>query len=60
MSVARMQHQDRSADLARPIYIGCACDRKFVEPTAVMLTSLDVNGDVPEATILIAGFELTD
>ena len=39
-------------------YVGCACDRNFVQHTAVMLTSLHRNGDVPEATILIAGFDL--
>jgi lipopolysaccharide biosynthesis glycosyltransferase len=39
-------------------YVGCACDHNFVQHTAVMLTSLHRNGDVPEATILIAGFDL--
>jgi lipopolysaccharide biosynthesis glycosyltransferase len=39
-------------------YVGCACDRAFVKPTAVMLTSLAERGAVPEATILIAGFGL--
>jgi lipopolysaccharide biosynthesis glycosyltransferase len=39
-------------------YVGCACDRAFVQPTAVMLTSLAENGCVPEATILIAAFGL--
>lgn len=43
----------------RPLYIGCACDRKFAEPTAVMLTSLDVNGDIPEAKVIVASFDLT-
>jgi lipopolysaccharide biosynthesis glycosyltransferase len=41
-----------------PWYVGCACDRNFVQHTAVMLTSLHRNGAVPEATILIAGFGL--
>ena len=41
-------------------FIGCACDSKFVEPTAVMLTSLDTNGNIPEATIIVAGFDLTE
>lgn len=39
-------------------YVGCACDHNFVQHTAVMLTSLQLNGAVPEATILIAGFDL--
>jgi lipopolysaccharide biosynthesis glycosyltransferase len=39
-------------------YVGCACDRNFVQHTAVMLTSLFLNGNVPEAVILIAGFDL--
>lgn len=43
----------------RALYIGCACDRKFVEPTAAMLASVDINGEVPEATVIIAGFGLT-
>ncbi len=40
-------------------YIGAACDRAFVQHTAVMLTSLAVNGDVPDAQILVASFGLT-
>jgi lipopolysaccharide biosynthesis glycosyltransferase len=40
-------------------YVGCACDRNFVQHTAVMLTSLNLNGGIPDATILIAGFDLT-
>lgn len=39
-------------------HVGCACDRNFVQHTAVMLTSLFLNGAVPEAIILIAGFDL--
>lgn len=42
------------------MFIGCACDRKFVEHTAVMLTSVASNGQVPEASVLVAGFGLTD
>lgn len=42
----------------RAWYVGCACDRNFVQHTAVMLTSLSMNGEVPEAAILIAGFDL--
>lgn len=45
---------------SRPLYIGCACDSKFAEPTAVMLTSLDINGNVPEAKVVVACFDLTD
>ncbi len=41
-------------------FVGCACDRKFVQHTAVMLTSLSINGDIPEATILVAAFQLND
>lgn len=44
----------------QPLFIGCACDRNFVEPTATMLTSLDVNGEVPEAAVIVAGFGLDD
>jgi lipopolysaccharide biosynthesis glycosyltransferase len=44
----------------RPLFVASACDHKFVEPTATMLTSLDMNGAVPEATIIIAGFGLGD
>jgi lipopolysaccharide biosynthesis glycosyltransferase len=44
----------------QPLFIGCACDHAFAEPTATMLTSLDINGEVPEATIIVAGFELAD
>jgi len=43
-----------------PIYIGLACDHNFVEHTAVTLTSLDMNADLPDATIILAGFDLTD
>ena len=42
----------------QPIFIGCATNRKFVEHTAVMLTSLDMNGAVPDARIILAGFNL--
>ena len=41
-------------------FVGCACDRKYVEPTAVMLTSLSLNGEIPEATIVVAAFDLTE
>ena len=40
------------------MFIGCATDRNFVEPTCAMLSSLDDNGEVPEATILVAAFGL--
>ena len=39
-------------------FVGCACDRAFVQHTSVMLTSLAVNGGVPEATIIVAAFDL--
>jgi lipopolysaccharide biosynthesis glycosyltransferase len=39
-------------------YIGCSCDHKFVQHTAVMLTSLAENGNAPEATVLVAAFGL--
>jgi lipopolysaccharide biosynthesis glycosyltransferase len=42
----------------KPWFIGCACDRKFVPHTATMLTSLDINGCVPEAMIVVAAFDL--
>ncbi len=40
------------------MFIGCATDQAFVEPTCAMLSSLDDNGGVPEATVLVAGFGL--
>jgi lipopolysaccharide biosynthesis glycosyltransferase len=43
-----------------PLFIGCACDRKFVEPTATMLTSVDQNGEVPDATVVLAAFGLDE
>ena len=46
--------------LEHPLFIACACDRKFVEPTATMLASVDMNGDVPDAVVLLAGFGLDD
>jgi lipopolysaccharide biosynthesis glycosyltransferase len=49
-----------AAGVGRPWFVGCACDRNFVEPTAVMLTSLDLNGAVGEATVLVASFGLTE
>ena len=39
-------------------FIGCATDRAFVEPTCAMLSSLDDNGAVPDAIVLVAGFGL--
>ncbi len=51
--------QTDSTGGAQPWFIGCSCDRKFIEHTAVMLTSISVNGDVPDATIIVAGFGLT-
>lgn len=41
-------------------YVGCACDRGYVNHTATMLASIDINGKVPEAKILVAGFGLTE
>jgi lipopolysaccharide biosynthesis glycosyltransferase len=41
------------------IFIGTQCDRKFVDLTCVMLSSIADNGCVPDATIIIAGFGLT-
>ncbi len=44
---------------AKPkLYIGCATSREYAETTGVMLSSLDDNGDVPEATVLLADFGL--
>ena len=40
------------------MYIGCATDRAFVEPTCAMLSSLEDNGGVPEAIVMVAGFGL--
>jgi lipopolysaccharide biosynthesis glycosyltransferase len=48
------------ADGGNAWFIGCACDRKFVLHTAAMLTSLDINGGVPEATIIVAAFDLDE
>lgn len=42
----------------RPIFIGCACDRKYAEPTAVMLSSVDANGQVPDAIVIVSAFDL--
>lgn len=41
-------------------YVGCATDAKFVEPTAVMLSSVEANGCIPEAVILVAAFDLSE
>jgi lipopolysaccharide biosynthesis glycosyltransferase len=41
------------------VYIGCATDSKFVDLTCTMLSSLDDNGRIPEATILVADFGLS-
>lgn len=38
-------------------FVGCACDSAFVRHTCVMLTSLALNGNVPEATIVVAAFD---
>ncbi len=40
------------------MFVGCATDRAFVDPTCAMLSSLDDNGGVPEASVLVAGFGL--
>ncbi len=44
----------------RPQFIGCATDAKLVEPTAVMLTSVDINGQTPDAVVLVACFSLSE
>jgi len=41
-------------------YVGCATDHNFVMPTCVMLSSLDHNGNIPEATVIVTDFGLTD
>lgn len=41
-------------------FIGCATDAKFVVPTAVMLSSVGMNGAVPDATVLVAAFGLNE
>lgn len=41
-------------------FIGCATDAKFVEPTAVMLSTVDLNGNVSDATVMVAAFELDE
>ena len=41
-------------------YVGCACDRRYVAHTATMLASIDINGKLPEARVLVAGFGLTE
>lgn len=40
-------------------FVGCATDSRFAEPTAVMLSSLEANGAVHDAQILVASFGLT-
>jgi lipopolysaccharide biosynthesis glycosyltransferase len=44
---------------ASRLFVGCATDRKFVEPTAVMLSSVEANGDIDDAELIVAGFDLT-
>ncbi len=41
-------------------FIGCSTDSMFTLPTCTMLSSLDDNGDIPDATVLVADFGLTD
>ncbi len=41
-----------------PVFIGCACDRRYVEPTAVMLSSVDLHADLPDAVVLVCGLDL--
>jgi lipopolysaccharide biosynthesis glycosyltransferase len=48
-----------TSGVGRSWFVGCACDRNFVQHTAVMLASLDANGDIPEATVVVASFGLT-
>ena len=56
-----MSQRMHTTEMGRfPIFIGCACNSSFVEPTATMLTSLDVNGEVPEADVLVACFGLSE
>lgn len=40
-------------------FIGCATDSKYTMPTCAMLSSLDDNGDVPDAVVLVADFGLS-
>ncbi len=40
------------------VLIGCACDRRHVEPTAVMLSSVERDGGLPDAEILVAAIGL--
>lgn len=44
----------------RSIYLGCATDRKFVGPTAAMLSSVEDNGGVAECVVIVADFGLTE
>ncbi len=44
----------------RPKFIGCSTDRGFVEMTCAMLSSVDDNGDVSEATLIVGDFELEE
>ncbi len=44
--------------VASPWFIGLATDRAFVGPSCAMISSLDDNGDVPEAIVLVADFGL--
>ena len=39
-------------------FVGMSTDRAFVGPSCAMLSSLDENGEVPEAIILVADFGL--
>ena len=40
-------------------FIGCSTDSMFTLPTCTMLSSLDDNGDIPDATVLVADFGLS-
>ena len=44
----------------RSFFIGCSTEKNFVEPTAVMLSSVDVNGNVPDATVIVASFGIDE
>ena len=42
------------------LYVGCSTDSRYVDMTGTLLSSLDDNGEIPEATVLVADFGLND
>jgi lipopolysaccharide biosynthesis glycosyltransferase len=58
MNIGWLKQPERKRSAMTTMYIGCATDRNFVEPTCAMLSSLDDNGEVAEAIVMVAAFGL--